>query len=141
MRQETTAKALPFAPRDLILDYALQQHSNMLADPFERAAQQWHVKVSAEAWNLATGDTEHTYEVGWAAVTVLERDPTVNLYEVLDSIDGDHETIGATILDHRTGDLNPALEELLAPIGDILLCDRTWIAPGFRGHDLGLLIK
>ena len=26
-------------------------------------------------------------------------------------------------------------------LGDVLLCERTWIEPRYRGHKLGLLIK
>ncbi len=80
--------------------------------------------------------------MGWATVTLLRDDAAADLYEVLDSIDGDHETIGATIFDASTGKLAPALEEMLMlPVGDILICDRTWIDPQYRGHDLGLVIK
>jgi hypothetical protein len=100
---------LPFQPADVTLDYSLRQRAWAFANPFERAAEQWHVKVTAETMDEDDGGADRVYEVGWATVTLLRDDGTANLYEVLDSIDGDHETIGAVIFDADTGKLTPEL--------------------------------
>src|SRR6266516_6290237 len=134
-------KPLPFAPGDLVLDYSLEQRAHAFVDSFDRAVEQWSVKVTAETGDDGAGP-ERVYQVGWSSVTLLRDDSAVDLYEVLDAVDGDHETIGATIFDADTGDLAPAREEkLMLPAGDILMCDRTWVEPQYRGHDLGVVIK
>ena len=55
---------------------------------------------------------------------------------------GDHETVAVPSSIPETGISQRDLEERYPLIlGDVLLCDRTWIEPQYRGHKLGLLIK
>jgi hypothetical protein len=112
---------LPFSPAELVVRYSLEQRVGHLADAFESPV---------------------SLPVGWARVTIVARDYGVNLYEVFDAIDGDHETVAAALFDPSEGDLAEDLEERYPlMMGDVLLCERTWIKPQYRGHKLGLLIK
>lgn len=131
---------LPFSPTDLVLRYSLEQRAGYLRDAFETAAQHWQIEVVAERFDR--GDEPVSWPVGWARVMIAARDHGANLYEVFDSIDGDHETVASALFDPSDGDLSEDLEERYPLIlGDVLLCDRTWVKPEYRGHRLGLLIK
>lgn len=132
---------LPFSPADLVLRYSLEQRAGPLGDAFESAIQHWQIEVVAEQFDGADDDPV-SRPVGWARVTIVTRDYGANLYEVFDAIDGDHETVAAALFDPGGGDLAEDLEERYPLIlGDVLLCERTWIKPEYRGHKLGLLIK
>jgi hypothetical protein len=138
----THAKAeLPFSPTDLVLRYSLEQHASHLGDAYEAAVKHWHIEVVAEQFD-GGGDDPVRWPVGWARVTITALHQGANLYEVFDAIDGDHETVAAALFDPIDGDLSEDLEERYPLIlGDILLCDQTWIKAEYRGHKLGLLIK
>jgi hypothetical protein len=132
---------LPFTQADLVLRYSLEQHAGHMADALEGAAQHWQIEVVAEQFDEG-GDDPVSWPVGWARVTIVARDHGANLYEVFDASDGDHETVAAALLDPGGGDLSEDLEERYPLIvGDILLCERTWIELQYRGHKLGLLVK
>lgn len=124
-----------------MLRYSLEQRALYLGDPFETAIQHWHIDVVAERFE-GGGDAPVSWPVGWARVTIAERGHGANLYEVFDSIDGDHETVAAALFNPIDGELSEELEDRYPLIlGDVLLCERTWIQPRYRGHKLGLLIK
>jgi hypothetical protein len=89
-------KDLPFSPTDLVLRYSLEQHAGHLGDASETAAQHWQLDVVAEQFEQG-GDDPVSWPIGWARVTIVTRHQGVNLYEVFDAIDGDHETVAAAL--------------------------------------------
>jgi hypothetical protein len=132
---------LPFEPRDLTLRYRHEQRAWSVGDAFESALDHWDVEVLAEPLDENDEPTEEI-SVGWASVTIFSRYSSVNGFEAFDAIDGDYYTVGAVLFDPRTGDLAKGLEAKYSGVmGDILLCERTWIDPKYRGHDVGLLVK
>src|SRR6266571_4896913 len=67
---------LPFAPGDLVLDYSLEQRAFAFVDSFDRAVEQWYVRVTAET-GVGDGDAERVYEVGWASGSGCRRRPSI----------------------------------------------------------------
>jgi len=64
-----------------------------------------------------------------------------NAYDLLDAESGDLETIAHHVFDTESGQLHGDLCALAAGFtAGILILDQVWVAPAYRGHELGPLV-
>ncbi len=136
---------MPFDRGELSVDYGLRQYVWSADDP-ERFVQQWHVQAEARATG-ADGDVDGpTLEVARAELVRVDLDRVegagANAYDLLDAESGDLETIAHHVFDIESGQLHEDLERTLVEgfTAGILILDQVWVAPGYRGHELGPLV-
>ncbi len=131
------AESLPFTPSELALDYRLFQPLGALDDPLDRFVHHWTVTAG-----VANEDGTLGERVGWVTIVIVEhlaaQVANENPYELLDAEDGDLETIGAAIFDPASGELAGELADMLG--SRVMIADRCWIDPRYRGHGLGPLV-
>jgi len=95
---------VPFHPRAVVLNYELEQSAHSFSDSFERDIEQWRVTARARSQNDGL-DEETACDVGWASLSIVRISGSSNLYELMDAVDGDHETIASALFNPETGDL------------------------------------
>ncbi len=136
---------LPFDRAELSLDYSLRQYVWSVEDP-ERFVQQWHVRAEARAARADTLVDGPAFEVARADLVRLDLDRIVdagaNAYDLLDAESADLETIARHVFDPATGQLNDDLVDAISASAHpgILILDQVWVAPPYRGHEVGPLV-
>ena len=138
-RTDRMDKSLPFDIGDLEFRYGMSHVHPSVAD-VEDYAVRWSVEAV-----LPDGNGGVTEKVGHAYALILDLEDALDAGEdpfaVLDSLDADTCAIAAEILEIGTGNLDQDLRDRLEmPFGTVVILDRVWVEPRFRGHRIGPLL-
>lgn len=142
LRGWTPRTDLPFDRDDLTLDYSLRQYAWAVSDP-ERFVQRWHVQVEARP---GPDVDAKAIEVATADLVRLDLDRVVDAgaspYGLLDAESADLATIAGHVFDPASDQLQEDLVDALSPSPHpgILILDQVWVAPAYRGHEIGPLV-
>jgi GNAT superfamily N-acetyltransferase len=129
---------LPFDVTQLEFEYGMV-HSHPRFDE-DRFVVRWAVDA------VLRGDEGDTADrLAYAHVVMVDMTDAVEsgegLFEVLDNLDADSSTIGGTIFDIDANALTDDLAGLLEMhYGTVVILDRVWVDPRFRGHGIGPLL-
>jgi hypothetical protein len=128
--------SLPFELYQLALRFEAQQSLSGFSDPYSRLVQHWG--VTAVSYDE---QDEIAERVGTARITIVSVGSGYSPIELLDEWSQDLVDIGEALFD-ADGEYVPELQEQTvgALLGDLLILDRAWVHPCFRGHQLGPLI-
>jgi len=130
-----TEPAVPVDWNDVAFLFELRRYPSVIEEPETRWCQNWSVKFRLES---DAGD--EVDRVGYAEIVVVRWAEAEAAgsggYEVLDGHSAELEKIGVALFDDDT--LSPAVEDLVdAMSGALMVLNRVWIDPKYRGQDLG----
>lgn len=138
MRQDQTAGELPFERSALVFLYEQQHFARAYradGDPLDRFLRHWHVSVKTSDGEGGADDLVATADVVIVDLAEIS-EAGENVLWLLDGESGDLLTIGQQIFSDD-GEFVPDLERLALLHSGVLLLDRVWVDPRFRGHGLG----
>ena len=126
---------MPVDWNDVAFVFELRRYPSVVEEPETRWCQSWSVKLRTED---DAGD--EVDGIGYADIVVVQwaeaEDAGSGGFEVLDGHSGDLERIGRALFDDDT--LSPDVEDLVEPTsGALMVLNRVWIDPKYRGQDLG----
>lgn len=124
----------PDDPWSITLTY---RHDHRWWSGTNEEPESWH--VSADVFDDSGMHVKS--HVGDMTIVVIDVYQTHDPFGLLDGEDADLGAIAGTIIDARTGELDPDLDDLLEPMGDrILILSSVRLTPGWRGFGLGVLL-
>jgi hypothetical protein len=120
---------------ELSFRFMLRRPAVTLGDPFVAHGQDWMMSIEVEDddGNVveSVGHAE-VVSVNWIGAQVAG----IGGYDILDERSGDLEKIASVLFDG--GEIVAEMEDVVAvPEGRLLVLDRVWIDPKYRGQDLG----
>lgn len=130
------AGPLFFELYQLALRFQAQQSVGGFSDPYSRLVQHWDVTAA-----IYDELDEIVERVGTARITIVSVGTGYNPIALLDEWSQDLVDIAQALFD-VDGEYLQEVQERTAggALGDLLILDRAWVEPPFRGHGLGPLI-
>jgi hypothetical protein len=127
-------RAMPASPDRIELSYT---HRQSLASSAEEGPPVW--RVSADIPH--GGQPMPAAHIGDIEIVLINPGDSGDAFGVLGAASGDLRRIAKTILDPRTGQLNPELADRLdSPGNRILILHRVTLTPEWRGFSIGILL-
>lgn len=120
---------------DVAFLFELRRYPSVVVEPELRWCQSWSVSIRLED---DAGD--EVDKIGYAEIVVIRWAEAEFVgsggFEVLDAHSGDLEKVGKALFED--GSLAPDVEDMVeAMSGSLMVLNRVWIDPRFRGQDLG----
>ncbi len=125
------------APNGIVLEYRLEEPVSLVDAPAFAHIERWSVSVLVERPNAK----DDRRDIGYARLIVLNLDAGVTVTDLADAASGDwvevisRDAIPADLAVGVARDDDPEFTET-----SVLVLDRLWIEPDFRGNGLGPII-